>query len=341
MTREQFYKIRPRMPRISKNDPRRFYSAAFIAAFNACDFNKIWEFGQQFCTKDILYIHRFVGSESYFNFPKYIEKQGIEKMSEYWFSRCLLVPDYIVELKETKLYVRSDGISTVLSSFTIENTRLYDGEVSDAFICGHANPANVSDTSSLQYLSTSQATSGTSLAEKHRTNPHLISNRVFERMKQILVSHRSNTSDQIKDKLLSNKRKYQDISPPNNYNNPTYSNTTNNNNNNDDSSNEFKEEYEDKIHLFYEKDFNLEMTSYHNHNPHNNITNNTSNTSNNNNNNNSQVCNPAPENIPKKKVPQGRNTTLISTVTMHLNKDNKIRQMEVTYDLLDDNESNN
>ena len=143
LTKEQFYKIRPKVPRISKGDPRRLYAAAFGDAYNSCDFDKIWEFVSTYCAKDVLFVHRWVGTELYLNFPKYLEVRGIESVAEYWFSRCLVAPDLVLELKETKLYVRSDGISTVLSSFTIVCTRLYDGEISDSIICRPAVDADL------------------------------------------------------------------------------------------------------------------------------------------------------------------------------------------------------
>ncbi len=135
MSREQFYKIRPKIPKIPKHDPRRLYATYFAKAYNSCDFQQIWDFLMNYCTTDILFIQRWVGDENYFNFPKYLEVREIAKIAEYWFSRCVIIPDVVCTLKETKLYVRSDGLSTVLSSFSISCTRLYDGEVSDAIVC--------------------------------------------------------------------------------------------------------------------------------------------------------------------------------------------------------------
>lgn len=135
MTREHFYKIRPKVPKISKSDPRRNYATLFAAAYNSCDFEKIWEFIADYATKDIRFIQKWVGDEEYFNFPSYFEVRGSEAAVEYWFSRCVIVPDLVLELKETKLYVRSDGVSTVLSSCVFGCTRMYDGIISESLIC--------------------------------------------------------------------------------------------------------------------------------------------------------------------------------------------------------------
>ena len=135
ISRTEFYKIRPKIPKISKNDSRRSYAYEFAKAYNSCDLNQIWKYLMNYCHARTLFIQRWVGKEKYLNFPKYLEIIGLEKIAEYWFSRCVLCPDLILELKETKLYVRSDGLSTVLSSFTIRCTRMYDNEVSDQLIC--------------------------------------------------------------------------------------------------------------------------------------------------------------------------------------------------------------
>ncbi len=193
MSRGQFYRMRPKPPRISKTDPRRAYAGAFAAAYNSSDFDEIWAFVNTYCTQDILFVTRWVGSELYVNFPRYLEVRGIESVSEYWFSRCIIVPDYILELKETKLFVRSDGISTVLTSFTILATRLYDGEISDAIICQPATDVLPIATTS---KSESQAAEPTKVEEgivPHEPTPEDIEradriyNRVFDKLKSILV----------------------------------------------------------------------------------------------------------------------------------------------------------
>ena len=214
MTREQFYKIRPKLPRIAKGDPRRSYAAAFAEAYNSCDFEKIWEFVSTYCTKDVLFIHRWVGSESYLNFPKYLEVRGIESVSEYWFSRCMIAPDMVLEMKETKLYVRSDGISTVLSSLTFVCTRLYDGEISDSIICRPAvdpdllaessateaaqsnqgNPPSTNAATASGYLSShsvdydsdNKSLKSATKSDVDDSKPEEICNRVLEKMELIL-----------------------------------------------------------------------------------------------------------------------------------------------------------
>jgi hypothetical protein len=135
MTKTQFYKIRPKPPKISKADPRRLLSQKFVAAYNSCDFDTIWEFVSTNSMKDVLFVNRWVGEDHYLNFPSYLEVRGIENVAEYWFSRCVITPDLVFELKETKLYVRSDGLSTIRSAFQAYCTRLYDGVICDSLIC--------------------------------------------------------------------------------------------------------------------------------------------------------------------------------------------------------------
>jgi hypothetical protein len=265
MSREQFYKIRPKIPRISKGDPRRLYASAFAEAYNSCDFDEIWEFVSTYCTKDVLFIHRWVGSDLYLNFPKYLEVRGIESVAEYWFSRCLVAPDLVLELKETKLYVRSDGISTVLSSFTIVCTRLYDGEISDSIICAAA-------TSNQQ--SHLRSTSSEDRAE-------YICNRVFDNLKKILLQHTAN--EKAKEAMMletqSKKRRI----------------------NQDDG----------RIDLFSGEDMK-------------------------------QIGVAAPISTPvlgnshaaaRKRLPKNASVTLLGTVTLHLDVDHKIRQMDLTFAL--------
>jgi hypothetical protein len=135
MTKTQFYKMRPKPPKISKADPRRLLSQKFVAAYNSCDFDTIWEFVSTYSMKDVLFVNRWVGEDRYLNFPSYLEVRGIENVAEYWFSRCVITPDLVFELKETKLYVRSDGLSTIRSAFQAYCTRLYDGVICDSLIC--------------------------------------------------------------------------------------------------------------------------------------------------------------------------------------------------------------
>lgn len=266
MTREQFYKIRPKVPRISKTDRRRFYAAAFAEAYNSCDFDKIWEFVSTYCTKDVLFVHRWVGSELYLNFPKYLEIRGIESVVEYWFSRCMIVPDLVFELKETKLYVRSDGISTVLSSFSIVCTRLYDGEISDSIICRPAVDSESND-------------------QNDEERAEQICNRVFDKLKQILLHHtaneKSNNNSQsaIESDSSSKKRKLAS----------------------DD----------ERIDLFANEDMKIIGVQ-------------------------APVSSPdllvvAPS--PRKRMPKHTSITLQGTVTLHLNLDHKIRQVDLTFAL--------
>lgn len=122
------------MPRINKTDIRRNYAAAYADAYNSCDFDVIYDFLSDYCVPDVLFIQKWVGSDQYLNFPQNLEFKGIDAAAEYWFSRCLLAPDLALQLKVTKLFVRSDGFSSIASSFTILCTRLFDGELSDSLI---------------------------------------------------------------------------------------------------------------------------------------------------------------------------------------------------------------
>ena len=280
MTREQFYKIRPKVPRISKGDPRRLYAAAFGDAYNSCDFDKIWEFVSTYCAKDVLFVHRWVGTELYLNFPKYLEVRGIESVAEYWFSRCLVAPDLVLELKETKLYVRSDGISTVLSSFTIVCTRLYDGEISDSIICRPASD-NYSEI--------------TKQNEEERAEQ--ICNRVFDKLKQILLLHTA--TEKSSNVSLSSSSSTAMLS-------------TGKLDTESDSNKRRRMDYaNERIDLFANEDMrNIGV----------------------------QAPTTSPSlygSLPaaRKRMPKHTSITLQGTVTLHLNVDHKIRQMDLTFAL--------
>lgn len=202
MTREQFYKIRPKMPKIPKADPRRQYAAAFAEAYNSCDFDKIWEFISTHSTPDAVFVHRWVGKEQYLNFPTFLSIKGWENISEYWFSRCVIVPDLVVELKETKLYVRSDGFSTVLSSFTINCTRLYDGLISHSLIVQAA--AEIGDTTDNETRSVVEdSESGSRSSDESKVE--IIPDRVMEKFDRILLG-----CEPLPGKKKNNKRKMSD-----------------------------------------------------------------------------------------------------------------------------------
>ncbi len=123
-----------KLPKIAKNDPRRQYATDFAQNLNTADFDKILEFISSHSTNEAVFIHRWVGKTQYLNFPIFLSISGWDNIAEYLFSRCIFAPDFIFQLKETKLYVRSDGFSTVISSFTIPCTRLYDSTLSHTLI---------------------------------------------------------------------------------------------------------------------------------------------------------------------------------------------------------------
>ena len=167
------------MPRISKSDPRRLLATKFAEAYNSCDFDTIWEFVSSHSTKDVVFVHKWVGEETYTNFPPHLEIRSVENVAEYWFSRCVIVPDLVVELKDTKLYVRSDGLSTVLSSFHINCTRLYDGHVSDSLICKPVEGAENGEAKSVDEFDS---------ASSEDSVPDLINDRVLEKLDIILLN---------------------------------------------------------------------------------------------------------------------------------------------------------
>lgn len=183
MTKEQFYKIRPKMPRINKSDPRRNYAAAYADAYNSCDFDVIWNFLNEHCVKDFTFIQKWVGAEQYLNFPLHLEIKGVDAAAEYWFSRCLLAPDLALSLKVTKLFVRSDGLSTVASSFIILCTRLFDGELSDSLIRTVASQPSITDATSSTVTSDASTMSNDSADEKL----DVICNRAIEKVDRILL----------------------------------------------------------------------------------------------------------------------------------------------------------
>ena len=328
LTRQQFYKMRPKAPRISKHDPRRAYASAFAAAYNSCDFDHIWEFVTTYCTKDILFVTRWVGSELYVNFPKYLEVRGIESVSEYWFSRCIIVPDYILELKETKLYVRSDGISTVLTSFTILATRLYDGEISDSIICRPASDQNFATTAPavvelgeiVDNESDNIAPAAIAVVDSEHHAPPVIKNpngngqdgsgiesgyeseeaervekicnRVFDKLKKILVQH-----------TAIEKRKATTGSTTTD---PTNSNTEGEKDDSDCKRRKVEDSTDGRIDLFAHEGMAGEVGS-------------------------STVMNSAA--TPRKRLPSNKSITLLGTATLHLNVDHKIHQMDLTFSL--------
>jgi hypothetical protein len=288
ITKEQYYKIRPKVPRICKNDPRRLYATAFSDAYNSCDFDKIWEFMSTYCTKDVLMINRWVGAEVYLNFPKYLEVKGTESVAEYWFGRCLVAPDLVLELKETKLYVRSDGISTVLSSFSGVSTRLYDGEISDSIFCRSAVDADLRNEQHhelSQYgrnrediyrgsesegdIPKSRQTSGDSSSVGSNSNPEDIYNRVLKKMYGILCQ----------------------VQPPQ----------------------KRRTAYKRKIggESSVDPNTNLDITYQDNH------------------------MTSLPSTSARKRLPQDTSVFLVGTITLHLNKDNKIRQIDLSFALQD------
>jgi hypothetical protein len=187
MTKEQFYKIRPKLPRIKKGDPRRNYGAAYADAYNSCDFDEIWSFLENHCVKDFTFVQQWVGTDQYLNFPANLEIKGIDAVAEYWFSRCLLAPDLALQLKVTKLFVRSDGLSTVASSFSILSTRLFDGELSDSLIRTVATqasqPEHMNNVSATEISDASMTSTDASSDQKLDE----ICNRVIEKVDQFLL----------------------------------------------------------------------------------------------------------------------------------------------------------
>lgn len=293
MSREQFYKIRPKMPKITKNDPRRFYANAFATAYNSCCLEGILEFITKYCTKDLLFIHRWVGSESFLNFPRYLEVRGFENVAEYWFSRCVVAPDVVLDLKETKLYVRSDGISTVLSSFTILCTRMYDGDMSDNIFIKPMDKSSKSNEDNEESQDTKRRKLDENQNEDSVNNNsevddiqikeekvEEISKRVYDKLNQLLISSKPNLNLKTLNttSTLSTKKKDSKLSDD-----LTSANLNLNSLSETKSQSENKSDYV------------------------------------------------------RKKLPDDRTTTLLGTIILHLNEDQKIRQMDLTFALQPDN----
>lgn len=201
MTKEQFYKIRPKMPRINKSDPRRGYAAAYAEAYNSCDFDVIHSFLSDHCSADFVFVQKWVGSEQYLNFPMNLEIKGVDAAAEYWFSRCLLAPDLALQLKVTKLFVRSDGLSSVASSFTILCTRIFDGELTDDLIRTVANETETM----IEPSSSESSTSSLASAVKYSSSDEkldTICNRAIEKVERALLK-----STPAHDPVFSLKRK--------------------------------------------------------------------------------------------------------------------------------------
>lgn len=132
-----------------------------------------------------MWINRWAGKELYMNYPKYLQVRGLDKVAEYWFSRCLLTPDLIMELKETKLYVRSDGYSTIRSSFIGYCTRLYDTKVSDALQNDAGIMKEKEDPKELEAYQHGEITIPASEIE---TDPEVVHDRVMNKFVTILLN---------------------------------------------------------------------------------------------------------------------------------------------------------
>ena len=305
MTREQFYKIRPKIPKISKVDPRRMYAAHFAEAYNSCDFDLIWDFISAYSAPEVNFVHRWVGQEEYFNFPQALEIQGWQNIAEYWYGRCLVAPDLVVELKETKLYVRSDGYSTVVGSMHIHCTRLYDGLISDALIVQsaatrattksstnsihlptypplHGNESNGSLESEGRSILDSEVASVSYASEE--SSVEIIADRVEGAFDRIL---RNSEIPRPKKKLLGFKRKWQSESEPLSPSTP-------------DSDHSSLLPDVKKKEFTSRDDPNLSLDSVQKN---------------------------------KRVIPAGTGITLLTTVTMQLNKDQKVKHYEMTFAL--------
>lgn len=270
------------MPKIAKSDPRRMLAQKFVEAYNSCDFDTIYDFVFENSIDDVLFINRWVGEEQYLNFPSYLEVRGIDNVAEYWFSRCVITPDLVIELRETKLYARSDGLSTIRCSFQAYCTRLYDGVISDSLICEPALKSKKLESA----IKTEEVSSAST---EPKSNPTVLHDRVMEKFVKILLH--CEPIPQQRRKRAYEEAGHVDDQKQHNTNESTEVSVT--------------------------KELKTDQAIA----PSNTAISSVSSGSNNEDRNT----------VVKKLLPRGQSLTLLGTITMQLNKEQKIKQYEVTF----------
>lgn len=114
------------IPRSVPTDIRHTYTTIFTNMFNAFQYPLWTNYFTTYCTSDVLFVESSPKSMRP-NFPRYIEIIGARLSSQFMYNRLQILPDAVFKIKKTKLFTRSDtSESLVVSSFTIQGTKLYD-----------------------------------------------------------------------------------------------------------------------------------------------------------------------------------------------------------------------
>lgn len=127
---------KPRKPTVDKNDPRRFLITEILEAYNSSDINTIWRFLQTRATEDV--VLRMLADGDVSGLMPALQKTpvvcGREQVCEYWYAHTVAIPDDVMVAEETKLYVRSDGTGTLMSSVSVSGAPVLNNDVIDGML---------------------------------------------------------------------------------------------------------------------------------------------------------------------------------------------------------------
>jgi hypothetical protein len=124
----------PSVPRIFKRDIRRFYASMFANVWNSCDFKMIHGFMDTYFERDSL-----ANCENT-NDSVIIPSKENEILARFLFLNILTMPDTILMVDDTKVYLNSDKTlgNKVVTRFSLSGTKIY--EPSDEFSNLHLLP---------------------------------------------------------------------------------------------------------------------------------------------------------------------------------------------------------
>ena len=108
---------------ITKNDKRKHYAERFAQLINTTDFNGLWQTIQELTTEDFVHTETFVQYVPVYDM--YSEYRGQKQYYNYICACMAGIPDLVVTITYSKLYLRSDGTSYLLYRELVDGTHTH------------------------------------------------------------------------------------------------------------------------------------------------------------------------------------------------------------------------
>lgn len=128
ISRMDFYRKMPRMPRLLKSDNRRHYGHALINVFNTTDWITNWQFFSKYFQADFETTYSVSTGGANCSLIPFAKFNGVPQVMEYFFLHTLVAPDLCLLPKNTTVSVRSDQMSKIELEFAFRSSSDFESD---------------------------------------------------------------------------------------------------------------------------------------------------------------------------------------------------------------------